>query len=347
MARVADERGVLENAVDAFQRVTGIEAVIEPKREQTDFPIERRGGDAAMRIVRGGKDWRFEVAVKPWLTTATTGLLANQFRANKKWIIVTRHVQPAMAEKLRELQIQFMDTGGNVFLDTQDLLVYVKGQKGEGTKTATDLGRPFKPAGMQVIFALICNPGLEHKTYREIADVAKKALGTIDWTMRELRQTGHLMELGKRGRRIVKREELFDKWVGAYPQQLRHKQLIGRYAAPDPLWWKTANLQDINAFWGGETGAAIVTGYLEPEIATVYLEENLNELILRYKLKKDPHGNVELFRKFWEFPPERNERPTVPLPLIYADLLATGIERNIETAQVLREKKLDRYFREY
>ena len=347
VARVADEREILENAIGAFQRATGIEAKVEPQRE---FPDNHRGdattrADAAIRILRGGKEWRFDVEVKPWLTATTAGLLAHKHPANKKWILVTRHAHRAMAEQMHELQIQYMDTDGNVYLDTKDLLVFVKGQKAAEPGATTGIGRPFKPAGMQVIFALICSPGLEQKTYREIAEVTRTALGTVNWTMRELRQIGHLLEMGEAGRRVVKREALFDKWVAAYPQQLRPKQLIGRYTAQEPDWWRTADLKDLNALWGGETAAAIETGYLEPEIATVYLEEKINDLVLRFKLKSDPHGKIEIFRKFWQFQLEEQRDQTVPLPLIYADLLATGNARNVQTARELRDKKLDRYLR--
>jgi hypothetical protein len=347
VARIADEAEILNDAVGAFRRATGIEAKIDPEWENFDNHRGDRKApiDAAIRIRRGGKEWRFDVEVKPWLTATTAGLLAHKYPANKKWILVTRHAHPGMAEKMRELQIQYMDTDGNVYLDTKDLLVFVKGQKAAEPRTTTGLGRPFKPAGMQVIFALICNPGLEQKTYREIAYVTKTALGTINWTMQDLRQIGHLLEMGKAGRRIVKREALFDKWVAAYPQQLRPKQLIGRYAALDPYWWQTADLKDLDALWGGETAAAIETGYLEPEIAAVYIEEKLNELVLRFKLKRDPQGKVEIFRKFWKFRLEEQKGQTVPLPLIYADLLATGIDRNIETAKEMRDKKLGRYLR--
>lgn len=347
MAPRANERGILENAMFAFRRATGIEAKIEPELEYPDGVREdvQNRPDAAIRLFRGGKQWRFDVEVKGWVSATTPGLLAHKYPANKKWILLTRQMQPAMAEQMRGLHIQYMDTAGNAYIDTKDFLVFVKGQKAAEPRRTTLIGRPFKPAGMQVIFALLCNPGLEQKPYREIARVTKTALGTIDWTMKDLRLIGHLLEMGKAGRRIVKRESLFDKWVAAYPQQLRPKQLIGRFVAQDPDWWRNADLLDFNALWGGETAAAIETGYLKPEIVTVYLEEQLNELILHFKLKRDPQGTIEIFKQFWHFQLEEQKGLTVPLPLIYADLLATGEDRNVETANVLRENKLARYLR--
>lgn len=347
MVRKADEAEILKDAVGAFRRATGIEAKIDPEWEYFDNRPEEGKAQigTAIRILRGGKEWRFPVEVKPWLTETTAGLLVHKHPTNKKWILVTRHAHPGIAEKLRELQIQYMDTDGNVYLDTKDLVVFVKGQKAAEPRATTGLGRPFKPAGMQVIFALICNPGLEQKPYREIAKITRTALGTINWTMQDLRQIGHLLEMGKAGRRIVKREELFDKWVAAYPQQLRPKQFVGRYNAQDPDWWQTADLKDLGALWGGETAAAIETGYLKPEIAAVYIEQKLNELVLRFMLKRDPQGKIEIFKTFWNFRLEEQRAQTVPLPLIYADLLATGNDRNIETAKELRDKKLGRYLR--
>ncbi len=347
MARRADEREILENALAAFRRTTGFEANIEPEREYPDkLPRdEMTRRDAVIFILRAGKEWRFDVKVKPWPTATTPALLAEKFRGNRKWILVTRHVHQALADQMRAQKIQFMDACGNVYIETRDLFVFVKGQKPDGPKATAGMGRPFRPAGMQVIFALLCNPGLEQKNYRAIAGAAKTALGTIDATMRELRHMGHLLEMGKAGRRIVKREALFEQWVTAYPQQLRPKQFVGRYATEDPNWWRTAELNDLNAEWGGETAAAIQTGYLHPEIATVYIEKNLNDLVLRFRLRNDPNGKIELFKKFWHFQQAEQKRHTVPLPLIYADLLATGNDRNIQAAKDLRVKTLDRYLK--
>ena len=50
-------------------------------------------------------------------------------------------------------------------------------------------------------------------------------------------------------------------------------------------------------------------------------------------------------KKFWNF--ENNDYPGLTHPiLIYADLLATGDPRNIETAKIIYEKDIVRYLRE-
>jgi len=86
-------------------------------------------------------------------------------------------------------------------------------------------------------------------------------------------------------------------------------------------------LKDLNALWGGDTATAIETGCREPEIATVFLEAMINDLVVRFNLKSDPHGKIEVFRQFRQFQLDEQRGQTVPLPLIYADRLATGNDR--------------------
>jgi hypothetical protein len=171
----------------------------------------------------------------------------------------------------------------------------------------------------------------------------KNALGTVNWVIEALRKAGHLVDLEGAAHRLVKRDILLENWVAAYPQQLRPKNLLGRHVAQNATWWLTADLKACNALWGGETAAALETGYLEPETTTVYVDENPNNLIIRYKLKRDPLGPIHVFKKFWHF--EDGERLAVPYILTYADLLATGDDRNAEAARIIYEQELDRYLR--
>ncbi|MGC9342559.1 MAG: type IV toxin-antitoxin system AbiEi family antitoxin [Bacteroidales bacterium] len=53
----------------------------------------------------------------------------------------------------------------------------------------------------------------------------------------------------------------------------------------------------------------------------------------------DPEGNVLVYQKFWkEMDPEKNVLPPV---IAYADLLATGKKRCIETAQKIYEQHIE------
>ena len=132
---------------------------------------------------------------------------------------------------------------------------------------------------------------------------------------------------------------LFRSWVATYPTQLRPKILTARYKSKNPGWWKEASLA-AGALWGGEVAAAKLTGHLRPEVTTVYAPKNLPELQARFGLRRDPEGDVEILKKFWTF--EDAGPDTVPPLLIYTDLMASGDDRNIETAEIIYDAHLAR-----
>jgi len=53
------------------------------------------------------------------------------------------------------------------------------------------LNRAFKVRGLQILFALLCNPGLENQPLREMAKVADVALGTVQWVLKDLNTMGY------------------------------------------------------------------------------------------------------------------------------------------------------------
>jgi hypothetical protein len=63
-------------------------------------------------------------------------------------------------------------------------------------------------------------------------------------------------------------------------------------------------------------------------------------MIIKQRLRKDPQGDVEILRRFWNFTTVDQRADVVPPLLVYADLLATGDERNTETARMVYEKYL-------
>jgi hypothetical protein len=134
--------------------------------------------------------------------------------------------------------------------------------------------------------------------------------------------------------------------VVAYPERLRPKLILGRFRG-EYNWWLHVKLDPLAAQWGGEVAAAKLTQYLKPEITTIYTDlQQLDQLLLVNRLKRDATGDVEILERFWK-PGEKLEDNELVHPiLIYADLLATGNERNIEAAKIIYDRNIIRLIRE-
>ena len=334
---------ILKKALAKFEKVTKITAA-------GDLKADLQGTDAIIRINWQNMEWNFFAEIKPVFTRAMIGGTIQQMMRllPEKGLLITRYITPQIADTLKELGIPFIDTVGNAYINAPPLLVFIKGNRPAQMHREKLPTRAFGPTGLRVVFALLCNPGLEKATFREIAKVAEVALGTVGWVMGDLRQIGHLADMGKRGRLLVLKEKLLRRWVTAYPEQLRPKKMLGRYKAPDPDWWKDAELPPLQVYWGGETAATKLIKYLKPQVATIYARnlEPLTKWLVKNRLKKDPYGDIEILRKFWKFDHNWRYEALVHPLLIYADLIATGDPRNIETAEIIYENELARFITE-
>ena len=340
---------ILNQAVAAFRETicnekNGLQIEIEAV-EGTINNVYRY--DALLRLTRENNTEVFAAEVKKRLTNATIGAAMHQLEVYpQQGILVTEYVNPNMAVRLRELDMAFIDTVGNAYINTPFVHVFVKGNRLDKPLGRIGKTRAFQPTGLKVIFALLCQPALVDAPYRDIATAAGVALGTVGWVMTDLKEQDFLVDMGKRGRRLKERKRLVDRWVTAYPEQLRPKLVIGRYAIADAGIWKDTPIGDYQAFWGGEVAAAILTRYLRPEHLTIYVKEPAAELQMKMQMRKDLNGNVELLETFWGEGCKHQDQDVTPPLLVYADLLATADPRNIETAKLIYEQHLDRYISE-
>jgi hypothetical protein len=261
-------------------------------------------------------------------------------------LLVTEYVNPELAKVMRNQDIPFIDAAGNAFINATPLYIFVKGEKPDKAVKAEPVKRLFKPSGLKLIFALLNNPGMEKTTYRDMAKAAKVALGTVDFTITELKELGFLIDMGKKGRQLLKTEQLLRRWVEAYPENLRPKIVQERFRTHTSNWWKDIEPTDFGALWGGEIAAAELTGYLKPERYTIYTDQLPGKLIFKFKLQKDLNGNVEILMPFWTFKWELAEKGLVPPLLIYGDLVATSDARAIEAAEIIYDKYIARLVRE-
>ncbi len=296
--------------------------------------------DAIVGLRFGGRQVRYVAEVKRGLRPATLGAVIHQLRARGGTpLLVTDHVTPPLADALRAEGVEFIDAAGNVFLNQPPLLVFVKGQRPADQKLAFERGRAFQATGLQVLFALLARPELVARPYREIAADAGVAHGTVGEVMAELPGLGYLADVGGR-RRLINGERLLDQWTEAYARTLRPRLLLGRFRGNvEALYTRTPDWPK-DLLVGGELAAARLTRHLRPGTATFYAQAIEPKVVLKLRLKADAEGNVDFRRRFWVFPGEKPH--LTPTLLVYADLLAIGDARCLETAQLLRGQLIAR-----
>lgn len=335
-----EENAILEHVLEAFQRVTRIRLEVEGHAKTPDM----RDGNYVdvllhLRMPNGRTIGPLAVEVKRRLDRANLGQIVFQTqRTNLPTIIATEYVNPKMAETLVDRNIPFLDTAGNALINVDDVYVFITGRKvpPEFRKAKTPT-RAFRAAGLKLILALLDDPALLNTAYRNIAYVTDVALGTITNVFNDLEELGYLQTVGDR-RRLRKFDDLVHKWADAYIEKMREKLVIGRYAAAVINQWTDIDIERLDAWWGGEVAAAKMTQYLKPETATIYINPPAGRIQAELGLRKDPNGNIELLKAFWPPKTQVTKGACAPPIVVYADLLAIGDDRTIETARMLYEK---------
>jgi hypothetical protein len=337
------EREILEKAIGALKESTGLNARIDLRAKR-----EKTGDEDGAIIGLSNEDdrWDFSAVIKKNLTNDILGYVIAELREarSQPCILVTRYVTPNQAEKLRRANAQFIDTAGNAFINRPPLFVLVTGNRRSEDPVKARPARFFSPTGIRVLFALLCRPALAAASYRDIAAAADVSLGAVSQVMEDLKSAGYLVNREGRERSLMKHEELIRRWGEAYSERLRPKLLISRFSAERPDWWKEAHLEEMNACWSGEVAAAKVTKYLRPQVKTIYAPNRLAALQLKFRFRQDKNGDIELLKKFWAFDRDAAPPDTAPPLLIYADLMASGDERNIETAGMIYDRYIIRSF---
>ena len=334
---VQQAKNLINRAVDTLAQATGIKLVLRgnvPKAKNAN-------PDGLVRIDYNDMHHDFAIQAKARVTRATVAMeKAQPTLPGQDRILVTEYATPQMADLMKEIGLLFMDTAGNAYINKPPLYIFIKGNKRPENLKPVPIKRLFKPAGLKVVFALLNHPEMVDWPYRKIAAVTDVALGTVDWIFRDLKEIGFLVEMGGRKRKITNPLQLLKRWVEAYPEQLRPKLDIGRFKADDPDWWKDIDITGYNACWGGEVAAAKLTRQLKPEKVIIYAPEPPGKLIIEQKLRKTTGGDIEILKTFWTFDHELDALGIAPPLLVYADLMATGDDRNIETAEMINDKYL-------
>jgi hypothetical protein len=345
MKRKPQHVELIETAIQALQRTTGLATqIVRLEQANTVHHDRHQGFDAVIEIEAQGRKHKFAVEAKlgmrAELLTQIKALWPNEQQT--RLLIVAPYVTTYLAEKCRELQLPFLDTAGNAYLEDDDLFVYVTGQKKPIDMAPPQTNRTNTAAGLRVLFALLCRPQLLNAPYRELATTAKVALGTIGPVIKDLETRKLIATFGTAlpKRRLLDAKALLQEWVAFYPAILRPRLQPRRFRAPNHDWAQQTDLTRFDAYWGGEVAADRLTHYLKPEMLTIYTLHNRTKLIADFRLRADVNGDVEILDAFWDHNLTTGTHDVVPPILAYADLMTTTNARNLEAAKVIYEQHI-------
>lgn len=284
------------------------------------------------------------------------GVLIQQIRFNplatlSNQILIADYINPALAERLQQAGIQYTDLQGNTYIKQPGCFILIHGYRKTDNCNRLTVGHAFNPAGMQLIFLLLKDPNLLQATYREMAQRAGIALGSVTASIKDLAQQGYLMLQGNgrnQKRLLLKKDALLNAWLVHYPRQLQMKHPHLLLTSDDPDWHQHLQTEKLQALWGGEFAAAHYSdGFLKPQNALLYITEDQHPTLIhqcklrKYRAGEAPERSIQLTTPFLNIRELQGKEQGMTDPLlVYAELVASAEPRNLEAAQRLYEKYL-------
>lgn len=269
---------------------------------------------------------------------STIGAVIHHMKNLEKSLLLTKHINKILAEQLQKADIQYMDCSGNVYINEPSIFISVKGESPNKLPLGNEQSFMLSVASIKIIFTLLVVKNAIERTYRDIAKMSDVSLGSVNKTFLLLEIHSYLLVKSDGKRRLVNKENLLSKWCIGYTERLRPKLMIGKFSTEQLDLLNKINPVDYGFLWGGEMAAAKLTSYLKPQLMSLYAENEMPILQLKYRLKRDIDGNIELLKKFWNFDTDIHKQNVVPCILVYADLLSSFDERNQEAAEIIYDK---------
>ena len=330
---------LLKNALAAFIDNTGLRIDIE----QDDYLFDDETGSWDLITMRIEKalDLKFLVRVEDkTFSKAFLSIFLNyrsEVRSGYKELLVTKYVNPKMAEQLKEKKVNFIDSVGNAYINYPPAFFFIKGMKDKNA-TKKQPNNPFTQAGLKLIYALLNDTNLITAPHRLIAERSGVALGTVGKILNALEKQDHIVQMGRYGKKLIHKKKLLEKWCLEYLEKLKPKMLFGRFEGPENFPQK-AQLTEFNALWGGEMAAFELTRHIKPGEYTIYTDTNqLGNIVIQNRLKKADNGNIGIYKAFWPTDQSILFKQTVHPILIYADLLEFKDQRKLETAKMIYDE---------
>lgn len=322
-----NEIEILNNAIQNLEK----NIPINWEWEAIDYNKDK-GMDGELSITLNNQKITLPVEIKKDVKNHQLFNILNYKNKFTNFLLVAEKLYPKVKKELRENRVNYLEGNGNVYINTDNILLYVDTNK--VTKTQKEKGnRAFTKTGLKVIFQLLLNPKLINQTQREIAELTNVALGNIPLIINGLLETNLIVRLNKNEYVINNYEELLNKWITEFEQTLKPTLFRQRFRFQNNNQdWRTVQLHTDKTVWGGEPAGDIITNHLRPEKFILYTKETTKDLIKNYKLFPDDEGEIGVYDMFWNNNYNTNIAPN---ELVYTDLMITDDKRCMETAKLI------------
>jgi hypothetical protein len=321
-----------------FEQLTGL---------LTEVHSQRQEYDAILSI----ENQQFTVEAKAEVRSSNKGLVLSELnhlanRGRRPVVLIAKYIAVEIAKELKEKGYNYIDLSGNAYIKGKPLFVYISGQKIKKIPQKNQ-SRAFQETGIKLIFNLLRSPENLQLSYRELSVLSGISVGSVSYVMNELEDLHFILKTNTN--RVLKNtNKLLERWIVAYNDVLRPRIVKKRmrFKMENYMNWSELSLYDnenIN-LWAGEPAAALLTNRLQPEKYTIYTNGSWQSIAKRLRLIPDENGDVEILHIFWQ-EDTYTEKRTVPKLLIYADLISSGYERNIEIAKELYYNDLQNFKR--
>jgi hypothetical protein len=316
---------ILEQAVRAFTAATGgTVKVLGREIPGPDGTIDAR---VAISFRQGSVI--FDVELKGEVRMGIRQHLLERFGVWKEpWLLIAQYIPGPLKVQLRDEGINYMEATGNCYLNTGNIFIFINDKEVTPLRLRQE-GKLWKPSGLRLLFALLQEPSLATATYRDLANKAGIAMGSISPLLTELRQEGGLDQ----------RERLFTRWAEAYTAVLQPKLGLGRFrfVGQDTNEWPRQ--LPGGTFWSGEPAGELYTHQLVAEEFILYTDRRPAELVPVLRIVPDEEGNLRLYKKFWQHGAgDKGVASAVPPLLAYADLRSSDSSRNWEIAERIKTR---------
>ena len=319
-----------------------------------DLDLSAHGEGQDVLHLPNGKDIFVHLVSKPRLRPALIPELQEEaaaLRVGKEAdavLFVAPHVASPLAARLREEGIWFSDLMGNAYIQVPgQIFLYITGNRASAQSVA-DRGGWMTPHGARVLFQLLVRGPHIQATYRTLSEDARVSLGFVHGLMRKLIEKGTLVQQRCAEYTVADPYTLLDQWTMAFNEKLAPRIILGRFHGPfgdDLAGWLHAHAAGLaSTTVSGEAAADLLTGYLRPRSARLYLPASTEmDVCQRLKLAPSSNGAITLCEAFAKKMSETVVDPGLHLAhpaLVYAELMATDDRRLAETALRIRKEHL-------